>query len=215
MPETSNLLVHQVEVGSAENFIYWIGDKSTKEMAIVDPAWDVPFIRAEAQRLGYTITAIWLTHEHGDHTNGVAELLESHPVPVYLSCNVAAAMRPKVDGLVELNDGDALTLGSLVFNVIHTPGHSAGGQCFRHGNQLIAGDSLFIDGCGRCDLPGSDVEAMYDSIHHKLMTLPDDTIIYPGHNYGPKPSDTLANQKQTNRFMRAATKEAFIKERMG
>jgi glyoxylase-like metal-dependent hydrolase (beta-lactamase superfamily II) len=79
----------------------------------------------------------------------------------------------------------------------------------------LAGDTLFIDGCGRCDLPDSDVNAMYESIHGRLMNLPDETIIYPGHNYGPKPSDTLENQKRTNRFMVAGSKEAFVRERMG
>jgi glyoxylase-like metal-dependent hydrolase (beta-lactamase superfamily II) len=114
-----------------------------------------------------------------------------------------------------LNDGDQLELGALHFNVLHTPGHSPGGQCFLCENHLIAGDTLFIDGCGRCDLTGSDVEAMYHSIHGKLMALPDDTIIYPGHNYGPTPTDTLGNQKRTNRFLRATGKDDFIRERMG
>jgi glyoxylase-like metal-dependent hydrolase (beta-lactamase superfamily II) len=211
---TSTPLVHQVEVGPAENFIYFVGDPETKSMAIVDPAWDVPFILQEAERLGYAITAIWLTHGHHDHTNGVAELLENHPVPVYISRHEAPHLRPEVD-LVELEDDDTVALGPLAFRVIHTPGHSPGGQCFLHGRHLIAGDTLFIDGCGRCDLADSDVEAMYHSIHHKLMTLPDDTIIYPGHNYGPTPTDTLGHQKKTNRFMLAKTKAEFIRERTG
>ncbi|MBV7339108.1 MBL fold metallo-hydrolase [Chloroflexi bacterium TSY] len=211
----SGLVVHQVEVGPAENFIYWLGDKNSKEMVVIDPAWDVPFIRSEAERLGYTIVAVWLTHDHGDHINGVAELLTSHPVPVYQSRHATGGLRPAVDGIIDTDDGDTLSIGSVTFSLFHTPGHSPDGQCFLHGNQLIAGDTIFIDGCGRCDLPGSDVEAMYNSIHNKVMALPDDTVIYPGHNYGPKPSDTLANQKKTNRFMLAKTKEAFIKERMG
>ena len=108
-----------------------------------------------------------------------------------------------------------MELGELTFDVFHTPGHSPGGVCFKYGDDMIVGDTLFVDGCGRCDLPQSDVNAMYDSIHGVLMKLPDSTVIYPGHNYGPTPTDTIGNQKKTNRFMLAATREAFIKERMG
>ncbi|MEM7128977.1 MAG: MBL fold metallo-hydrolase [Chloroflexota bacterium] len=210
-----DVLIHQAEIGPAENFIYFVGDPGTRQMAIVDPAWDVPQIRQTAAKLGYEIQAIWLTHGHHDHTNGVAELLESHPVPVYISRHEAPKFRPDVAGIKELEDGDNLQIGNMAFQVIHTPGHSPGGQCFLYGSQLIAGDTVFIDGCGRCDLPDSDVKAMYNSIHHRVMKLPDETIIYPGHNYGPKPSDTLANQKQSNRFMLATTEERFIKERLG
>ena len=211
----SGLLLQQLEVGPADNFLYWLGDSATKEMVIIDPAWDVPFILQEAERLGYTITAIWLTHGHGDHINGVAELVEARAVPVYQSRNAVAWLRPDVPGIIDVDDGETLAVGSLGFNVLHTPGHSPDGQCFLHGNQLIAGDSIFVDGCGRCDLKGSDVEMMYESLHNKLMLLPDDTVIYPGHNYGPKPFDTMANQKKSNRFMLAKSKEDFIKERMG
>lgn len=212
---TPDLLIHQAEIGPAENFIYFIGDPSTRQMAIVDPAWDVSKIRATAGDLGYTIQAVWLTHGHHDHTNGVAELLESHAVPVYISQYEAPKFRPDVAGLVDLDDGDAVRIGALSFQVIHTPGHSPGGQCFLYKNHLLAGDTVFIDGCGRCDLPDSDVKAMYHSIHNKIMRLPDDTVIYPGHNYGPSPTDTLADQKKTNRFMLAHTEEAFIQERLG
>lgn len=216
MTESTALpLIHQVEIGPAQNFIYFVGDPISQQMAIVDPAWDVPFIQQEATRLGYTIAAIWLTHGHQDHINGVAELHAAHPVPVYISRHEAPQLRPDVPELQELEDGDELQLGDLRFAVIHTPGHSPGGQCFLCQGHLIAGDTLFIDGCGRCDLTGSDVEAMYQSIHGKLTKLPDETRIYPGHNYGPTPTDTLGHQKQTNRFLRATDKAAFIQERMG
>ena len=211
----SGLLLQQLEVGPADNFLYWLGDSNTMEMVVIDPAWDVPFILQEAERLGYTVTAIWLTHGHGDHINGVAELVDARSVPVYQSRNAEDWLRPNVQGILDVDDGDTLKVGSLSFDVIHSPGHSPDGQAFLHGNQLIAGDSIFIDGCGRCDLKGSDVEAMYNSLHNKLMTLPDDTVIYPGHDYGPKPSDTMANQKKSNRFMLAKSKEAFVKERLG
>lgn len=208
-------LIQQVGIGPADNFIYFVGDPNSKQMAVVDPAWDSERIRQIVTDAGYTLAAIWLTHGHHDHTNAVADLLTSDPVPVYISKHEAEQFRPQVEGIIELEDGDSLTVGECMFQVIHTPGHSPGCQCFLNGNQLIAGDTVFIDGCGRCDLTGSDVDAMYHSIHGRIMSLPDDTIIYPGHDYGPKPSDTLGNQKQTNRFMLATSKEAFIRERMG
>lgn len=215
MAQSSKLLVYQMRIGPADNFIYLVGDPVTKEMASIDPAWDAPQILAEAEQLGYTITAVWITHGHGDHTNALADLLERNPVPVYISRHEAAQFCPDVAGMIDLDDGDTVTLGSLELKVIHTPGHSPGGQCFLLDDQILVGDTLFIDGCGRCDLPGSDVEGMYDSIHNKLMPLPDETRIYVGHDYGPKAVDTIGNQKKTNRFMLATTKEAFIKERMG
>jgi len=111
-----------------------------------------------------------------------------------MSENEIEQYRPEIAELQETADGTILTVGTLDFQCIYTPGHSPGGQCFLHGNHLIAGDTVFIDGCGRCDLPGSDPKAMYHSMHHKVMTLP---------------------QKQSNRFMLADSEEAFIRVRMG
>lgn len=210
----SIVLVHQVQVGPADNFLYWVGDPETKEMVVIDPAWDVPFILGEVERLGYTLTAVWLTHGHGDHVNGLAGVLEAHDVPVYMSPNEDEKLRPDV-ALIDSHDGDVLKVGNVEFQVIHTPGHSPGGQCFYHAPHLIAGDTLFIDGCGRCDLPGSDPEAMYDSIHNKLMQLPDETIVYVGHDYGPTPTDTIGGQRKTNKYMLAADEAEFVRIRMG
>ena len=95
------------------------------------------------------------------------------------------------------------------FNVV------IGCQCFLYDGQLIAGDTLFIDGCGRCDLPGGDAKVMYNSLYNILLKLPDETIIYPGHNYGPVPSDTLRHQKQTNPYLQAGSLSEFLGERMG
>ncbi|MFT5193521.1 MAG: hydroxyacylglutathione hydrolase [Cellvibrionaceae bacterium] len=208
-----SLKVHQLLVGSYANFVYVLVDEATKDAVIIDPAWDVPALLNIITENSYNLKAIWLTHAHGDHVEGIPAVLAAHPdLPVWLSPNEHEKYRPAMP----LHDiGDTLQLGNLTIDVIHSPGHSPGGVCFKYGDDMIAGDSLFIDGCGRCDLVGSDPNAMFNSIHTKLMTLPDSTIIYPGHNYGPAASDTLGNQKKTNRFMLATTSEAFIKERMG
>ncbi|MEM7800925.1 MAG: MBL fold metallo-hydrolase [Chloroflexota bacterium] len=211
--QNEKVILQQIPVGKYENFAYLIGDPETKKVAVVDPAWDVPKIVAEVKRLGLTVDAIWLTHGHGDHTQGVEELREHYPVPVFLSPHEIPKYRPDV-GVPFENMGDTMTIGNLTFDIFYTPGHAAGSVCFYCAPHLIAGDTLFIDGCGRCDLEGSDVEAMYASLHETIMSLPDETIIYPGHDYGPTPTDTLANQRRTNRFLLAKTKEAFIKERL-
>jgi len=211
----SRLLIQQYEIGPLNNFLYLLGDPETKEMAMVDPAWDVDFLCKEAKKLGYKITKVFLTHAHPDHVNGLDKLLSIHPVPVHISKFEHPALRPKVPGLVDVTEKDILTVGKISFNILHTPGHSPGSQCFLTQGQLICGDTLFIDGCGRCDLPGSDPKLMYDSLYNKLMKLPDETIVYPGHHYGNTPTDTIGHQKQTNPYLQCISLNEFLVERMG
>ena len=215
MSSKSSLLIQQYEIGPINNFLYLLGDPATKEMAIVDPAWDVPFLVQEAKKLGFKITKVFLTHAHPDHVNGLDELLEQHNVPVHISKNEAPFLRRNLRNLVDVNDKDKLQLGNIFFDVLHTPGHTPGCQCFLSQGQLICGDTLFIDGCGRCDLPGSDPKMMYNSLTNVIMKLPDETMIYPGHNYGPTPTDTLRHQKKTNPYLQANSLQEFLGERMG
>lgn len=217
--ETTDLLIHHIQIGPAANFVYLVGDKHSRTLAVVDPAWDPFQIEEEIGRLGFTLAAVLLTHGHSDHTNGLAALLGDRPLPVYLSPHELTQFRPDLGEtaavVVDTQHGAEITLGTLRLRVLHTPGHSPGCQLFHLGRYLISGDTLFIDGCGRCDLPGSDVTAAFHSLHHVIAPLPDDTLILPGHDYGPKPFDTLGNQRQSNRFLRANTLESFIAERMG
>jgi len=209
------LLIQQYEIGPLNNFLYLLGDTATKEMAIVDPAWDPDFLCDEAERLGYRITKIFLTHAHPDHVNGLGAVLKRHNVPVYISKHEASFLRPRSNALVDVADKDKLSLGNITFDVLHAPGHTPGCQLFLAQGQLICGDVLFIDGCGRCDLPSSDPKAMYRSLTNVLMKLPDDTVVYPGHNYGPTPTDTIGHQKKTNPYLQCSSMEEFLSERMG
>ena len=142
----SRLLIQQYEIGPLSNFLYLLGDPQTKEMAIVDPAWDVPFLCKEAQRLGYKITSVFLTHAHPDHVNGLEKLLSRYPVTVYINKHELAALRPCVEGLIDVTVSDKLTIGKISFDILHTPGHTPGCQCFLAQGQLISGDTMFIDG---------------------------------------------------------------------
>jgi len=211
----SRLLIQQYEIGPINNFLYLLGDPETKEMAIVDPAWDVDFLIRESKRLGYKITKVFLTHGHPDHVNGLDKLLSTHQVPVYISKHEAPALRPRVQSLVDVTDKDKLSIGNIKFDILHTPGHTPGCQCFLSQGQLISGDTLFIDGCGRCDLPGGDAKVMYNSLYNIIVKLPDETVVYPGHNYGNTPTDTIGNQKQTNPYLQCININEFLVERMG
>jgi len=209
------LILQQMELGPMQNFLYFLGDPLTREIAVVDPAWDVDFLRKEAKRQDLKITCVLLTHGHPDHVNGLEELLSTHNVPVYVSQHEAPIFKPKGKNIRDVHPHEKLKIGGLEIECLHTPGHSPGCQCFWVQGQLISGDTLFIDGCGRCDLPGSDPAQMHDSLYNTILKLPDSTLIYPGHNYGPFPSDTLANQKKTNPYLQCHNLQEFLEERMG
>lgn len=212
----SNLVIKQFEIGPLNNFLYLVGDESTKEMALIDPAWDAPFLMREINNLGFTLTKVLLTHGHPDHVNGLPDVLNEHPdIPIYMSKHEAHFLTPDVPNLIQMNDGDTVNVGSLTFKTVHTPGHTPGGQCFIHDNNAIVGDTLFIDGCGRCDLPGGDPRVMYNTLYNIVMKWPDETILYTGHNYGPKITDTLAEQKKTNPYLQASSLDDFLYSRMG
>ncbi|MCA9406010.1 MAG: MBL fold metallo-hydrolase, partial [Candidatus Omnitrophica bacterium] len=200
MPVPDDMILKQIPLGPMDNFLYFIGDKQTNEIAVVDPAWDVDYLCAAAEKNGYYIKSIFLTHAHHDHVNGLKEILSRHDVPVYISKYEADFYRPKHKNLVDVDNGQMLKIGNVEFQCIHTPGHSPGCQCFKHGDVLIAGDLIFVDGCGRCDLPGGDAGVMYHSLFDILLKMPDSTIVYPGHNYGAVPFATLGELKKHNPY---------------
>lgn len=215
MTDTLPLVIEQMELGPMENYIYFIGDKNKKEIVVVDPAWDVDTIRDTAAKAGYEIKAALITHGHPDHTNGIEGLLKTHDIPVYVSEHEAEFYKPVGENIKEVKANHELTIGDVKIEFLHTPGHTPGSQCFHvHGN-LVAGDTLFLDGCGRCDMPGGNAETMYDTIHHKLMKMADSTIIYPGHNYHHLKCDSLENQRQTNPYMNCSGLHQFLHQRMG
>jgi len=213
LPE--NLILKQMEVGPMGNFLYFLGDAQTKEIAVVDPAWDADYLCSEAEKAGYKITSILLTHGHPDHVNGLDDILSKHDVPAYISKHEAPFYKPQHKNIVEVENHEKLKIGNIAFECILTPGHTPGGQCFKYENVLITGDTIFIDGCGRCDLPGGDAREMYNTLYDIIMKLPDETILYTGHNYGPVPVATLQSQKKTNPYLTCDSQEEFLQQRMG
>jgi hydroxyacylglutathione hydrolase len=210
------LLVEQIEVGPMKNFVYIVGSRSTREVVLVDPAWDIEGLLARLDEQDYKLSAVLVTHYHPDHVGGgmgarriagVAELLGRRPVKVYAHRDEADGVQ-RVTGLSEsdmakVDSGDRLKLGDIEVEFLHTPGHTPGSQCFRIRNTLVSGDTLFIDGCGRVDLPGSNSEQMYHSLR-KLASLPEDVILLPGHNYSAESEAALGDVKARNPYMRIA-----------
>ena len=213
MEAESELIVEQIEIGPMQNFSYLLGSRSTLEVVIVDPAWDIEALLGRVNELGYTLTGALVTHYHPDHIGGsfgsntvagLPELLALDPVRIYANKLEAAGVQ-KVTGItdsdiVQVESGDRLKVGEIEIEFLHTPGHTPGSQCFRVKNTLVSGDTLFINGCGRVDLPGSNKDDMYHSME-KLKSLPDDTLLFPGHNYGHIPSASMADTKAQNPYL--------------
>jgi len=207
-----NLYIKQMEIGPMQNFVYFVGDSQTREVAVVDAAWNVPQILQAAAEEDLTITHAFVSHYHYDHTNGLPDLLNELDVPVYVNKEEAVWMKDlAAENTKAVSSGDKVKIGSVEVEFIHTPGHTPGSHCFLVDNNLVAGDTLFIDACGRTDLPGGDPEQLFDSLTNKLMKLDDATILYPGHDYAAVTTATLGEQKQTNPFLRIGTLDEFLK----
>jgi glyoxylase-like metal-dependent hydrolase (beta-lactamase superfamily II) len=209
--------VKQMEVGPMENFVYLIGDTQTHECMVVDPAWQVDTILKVAEQEGYKITGALVSHHHYDHTNGIADLLGATDCKVYVNKHDAPFVKIGSPNLVKTDHGDEVRIGSVVVKMLHTPGHTPGSQCFHVHKHLVSGDTLFIKGCGRCDLPGGDPEQMYYTLTQKLMLMDENTILLPGHNYAEKPTSTIGNELKQNPYMKTAASSLkdFLKLRMG
>ena len=211
----SDLYLKQFEIGPMENFVYLVGSKSTREVFVVDPAWQVDTILRAAREEGLTIKGALVSHFHFDHTNGIEELLESVNCPVYVNKKDVPYLGFGSQHIKESDNGQKVKAGDVEIEMIHTPGHTPGSQCFHVRGGLISGDTLFINACGRCDLPGGDATQMYYTLTQKMLKFDDSTILYPGHNYADKPTSTMGEQKKTNPYLMCDSLENFLRFRMG
>ena len=197
-----------------QNYVYLIGDRNTREAVVVDPAWNVDAILKAAENDSYKIKGALITHTHFDHVNGLEELLKKTDGTVYINKNEAEFLKGMKEHIKKMEGGDRIQIGQVKINFLHTPGHTPGSQCFLVDNNLVSGDTLFINACGRCDLPGGDAEEMYASLN-KLAALDESTVLYPGHNYADEPTSTIGNEKRFNPYLQAANLDQFLKHRMG
>ena len=221
MELSDQLIVEQIQIGPMQNFAYLVGDRVSREVVVVDPAWDIQGLLDLVSERDYKLTGALLTHYHPDHcggsfgqntVEGVSRLLEHVSLPIYANEHEAQGVI-KVTGVSEtdlkkVSSGDKLSVGDVEIEFLHTPGHTPGSQCFRVKNTLISGDTLFIDGCGRVDLPGSNTEDMFRSLQ-QLASLPDDTLLLPGHNYSAVPHATMAETKRTNTYLKIKDPETW------
>ena len=199
----------QLELGPLQNFVYLVGSLETREVAVVDPGWDVKKILETARQDEVRITTVIITHTHFDHINGVEEMVKATDAKVIVHKKELHAVPVEKSSLVAIEGGHEISLGPLKVSFLHTPGHTPGSQCMTVADRLIAGDTLFIGGCGRCDLPGGDPELLHKSLS-RLGELDERLILYPGHNYAAQPTSTLEEEKSLNPFLRAKSVEEFL-----
>lgn len=209
--------IHALELGPMENFIYVIEDVASARAAVVDPAWEPEEIVRLAEGKGLVVTDLLLTHSHHDHINGIERVLESVPnARLHLLKPEAVFWGRALSRPVLHHGGDHLLLGDTEIRFLHTPGHTPGSACFHlpAGDDLITGDTLFVFGCGRCDLAGGDPEQMFHTLQHLRTGLPPQTCIHPGHNYAERDTSTLGEQAEGNPFMHFQDVADFVRYRM-
>lgn len=206
------------------NFVYLIGDRATGEAVVVDPAYDQQGVLDILAADDMTLTGALATHYHADHVGGslggmaeitgIAELLDLVSVPIHVQADEAEwidkTTRVAAGDLVTHQSGDTVMVGEMPITLIHTPGHTPGSQCFLVDGNLVAGDTLFLDGCGRTDLPGSNPEDMYRSLTERLAHVPDETVLFPGHLYSEKPSASMAETRRRNVVFRPDSLEQWM-----
>jgi glyoxylase-like metal-dependent hydrolase (beta-lactamase superfamily II) len=214
------LYFKQIEIGPMQNYVYLLGSTETRKVAVVDAAWEIDTILKIAKQDEMEITHAFVTHTHPDHVgggfagmeiDGVTELLEKCKAKVVVHKAEAEFIKGlSASDMIKTDHGDKVDVGGVEVQLMHTPGHTPGSQCFLVDNRVVSGDTLFIDACGRVDFPGGNPEQMYYSLTQKLMALPDDMILFPGHNYAPLKHATMGEQKKTNPYLKFSSLKQFL-----
>ncbi|MFH0825459.1 MAG: MBL fold metallo-hydrolase [Pseudomonadota bacterium] len=209
------MIVEQIQVGAFQIFCYVLGDEKTGEGIVVDPGGSADVILAKGRGRGIeTIKLIVNTHGHVDHTAGNRAVHKATGAPVAIHKDDAGMLTNPNKAMllmfnadespaptVLLKDGDKINFGGESVEVIHTRGHSPGGICLYFPGYVITGDTLFVQGIGRTDLPGGSFAVLQQSVRSRLFTLPGDTVVLPGHNYGVSPTSTISREMRDNTFI--------------
>jgi len=208
--------------GQMVNFAYAIGDLATHQAVLVDPAYDVAGLLALLEVEDMSCVGVIATHYHADHVGGslfgvtiegIAQLLGRLDVPIHVHADEApwiARTTGVSDALVRHDSGDVVTVGGVGVELLHTPGHTPGSQCLLVDGHLVTGDTLFLDGCGRTDLPGSDPAEMYETLTRRLARIDDATVVYPGHRYSPEPFLAMGETRARNAALAPRTSEQWL-----
>ena len=203
-----------------QNFVYLIGSTETRKVAVVDAAWEIDTILRIAAEAEMEITHALVTHTHPDHVGGrfagvdipgITELLEKCAAKVVVHKAEAEFLKGlSPSALIKAESGEKINVGGVDIQLLHTPGHTPGSQCFLVDNRIVSGDTLFIGSCGRVDLPGSNPEQMYESLTQKLMALPDNMLLFPGHNYSDRATSTMGSEEQKNPYFQFGSLKQFL-----
>ncbi len=209
------MIVRQIKLRMMDIFCYMIGDEASMTCALIDPAFEIDKILSIVNQEGYRVSFIINTHNHSDHCAGNAQILKETNARLLIHEQDADGLlkirnrifarlmggqgSPKPD--VRLKDGYVINVGESSLKVIHTPGHSPGSICLYGDNQLFTGDTLFVGGVGRTDLTGGSQKQLHESIKRSLFILPDETVVWPGHDYGQSPCSTILKEKRGNHYV--------------
>jgi glyoxylase-like metal-dependent hydrolase (beta-lactamase superfamily II) len=200
--------VFQIEVGLLQNFCEILYCPETGDGAVVDPAWEVDTLLREARRLGVTISKVLITHTHNDHIEGVEEMVAQTNATVVIHPHEEQALPASAAARLHVADRLDIAIGNRGVRALETFGHTVGGTCYLADGYVVTGDVLFVGGCGRTDFTGGDTAAMWRSLQ-RLAQLPEETRVYPGHNYGSTPTSSISRELAENRFLLCKTFEEF------
>jgi len=199
------VLLDQFRIGPYLNFTYLVAEKAGGQGVVIDPSFGIDPVLAAIDERGVKVRYILNTHSHQDHIAGNAEVKERTGAKV-----VAHKVAPIHQDL-SVTDRDAVSVGDLRFHVVHTPGHTKDSVLYVFEGNVATGDTLFVGECGRTDLPGGSPAELFDSLHHRLLTLDDALVVLPGHDYGTSPTSTIGRERAENYTLQPRTLEEFLK----
>jgi glyoxylase-like metal-dependent hydrolase (beta-lactamase superfamily II) len=210
------LEIFQVEVGLLRNFNELIADKNNAVCAVVDPAYEVDRLLREAKARGWRIDSVLVTHTHPDHVEGVEEIVRATAAKVYVGAGEAEALLRAAPSaqVTPLVGGEEIAVGELRLKAIATPGHTLAGTSYLVEGNVCTGDTLFVGGCGRTDFPGGNPHILWNSLQ-RLAALPEETRVYPGHDYGQTPTSTIGWERTTNPYLLCKDEAEFVALRTG